>query len=688
MVDTPLPHLDRAFDYVVPTAMSSVAVPGVRVRVRFAGKDVDAFVVERRAASDHVGPLTPLRRVVSPEPVLTPPVLRLARAVADRYAGTLSDVLRLAVPPRHAGAERAGPKPAEPDPAGPDPAGPEPAGPDVRPVAANLPQLSSTPRSAPRPPDAPDGRVSWARYPAGPAFLARLGRGEAPRAVWAALAGSRHWAEAIAEAAAAVLDAGRGAVVVLPDRRDVDVMEQAVLARMGPGRHARLEADLGPPARYRAFLACLRGEVRLAIGTRSAAFAPVADLGLVAVWDDGDDSHAEPRAPYPHSREVLRLRAELDSAAMLVGGWAVSVDAVRWVEQGWARLIEADREVRRSSWARVVTSDDAGGPRPEGSSVSRWGLTPGAWQTIHQGLTLGPVLVQVPRSGYLPAMVCQGCRRPARCPSCAGPVQSAADGTRSCGWCGRGLVQWSCPHCGGGVLRASRVGVQRSAEELGRAFPGARVLVARPDHVPRVGARPAIVMATSGVEPAAENGYAAAVLLDGDLLLSRPDLRAGEEALRRWLSAAALVRPAPSGGVVVVSATASAPAVQALVRLDAAGFARHELTQRAEARLPPALSTVSLVGDPAAVGALLRQATLPDGVEVLGPTLVPRPVTGPRVDVDEGFDLDPDPVRMVLRVPAEALADLAGELHAVLAVRSARKERAVVRVQVDPRDIG
>ena len=107
VVETPLAHLDRIFEYAVPDELAADARPGARVRVRFAGRELDGFVVERRAEPEHAGRLTPLRRVVSPEAVLTPEVLSLCRAVADRYAGTLSDVLRLAVPRRHATAERA-----------------------------------------------------------------------------------------------------------------------------------------------------------------------------------------------------------------------------------------------------------------------------------------------------------------------------------------------------------------------------------------------------------------------------------------------------------------------------------------------------------------------------------------------------------------------------------------------------
>src|SRR5579859_713928 len=113
VVDKGLSHLDQYFDYAVPARLDEAAQPGVRVRVRFGGrvvkgqgrreggKLVDGFVVERLAASDFAGPLAPLAQVLSPERVLSPELLRLCRAVADRYAGTLADVLQLAVPPKH-----------------------------------------------------------------------------------------------------------------------------------------------------------------------------------------------------------------------------------------------------------------------------------------------------------------------------------------------------------------------------------------------------------------------------------------------------------------------------------------------------------------------------------------------------------------------------------------------------------
>lgn len=661
VVDVPLAHLDRPFDYAVPAPLAGTARPGVRVRVRFAGQDVDAFVLERLGASDHDGRLTPLRRVVSAEQVLTPEVARLARVVADRYAGTLPEVLRLAVPPRHARVE------SEPE-AGPGPE-PEPG------------SGTGTGTAVSGPPPAPG---PWADYPAGPAFLQRLAEGRAPRAVWTSLPGG-HWARALAVAAGTALSAGVGALVVLPDRRDVDVVETAVLDLLGPGRHVRLEADRGPAERYRAFLGALRGRAGLVLGTRAAAFAPVTDLGLVAVWDDGDDSHAEPRAPYPHVREVLALRAELSGAAALYGGWARTAEAQRLVDRGWARAIEAPRAVRRGRWPRVSVAEDGSGPADPGARAARMPTV--AWRALHDGLRRGPVLVQVPRSGYVPGTACQTCRRSARCPHCHGPVllrgPDAGPGAGpACGWCGRPLADWACPVCGGRRLRARAIGVDRTAEELGRAFPGDRVLVARPGRAPAP-VRRGLVLATPGVEPSADGGYAAAVLLDGEVLLGRADLRSGEEALRRWLAAAALTRPAEDGGAVVVCADPAHAAVQALVRLDPAGFAARELAERSGPGLPPAVVAATVTGPAEAVAALLDSARLPGSAGVAGPTPMGsgREPAGGAGAPTEGM------VRALVRVPPQDRAALVAALRAATATASARR-RVPVRVQVDPRDLG
>ncbi|WP_327743561.1 primosomal protein N' [Streptomyces europaeiscabiei] len=676
LVDKGVLHLDRYFDYAVPEELDAVAQPGVRVRVRFGaggrnvregrregGALIDGFLVERVAESDYSGPLAALAQVVSPEPVLGPELLGLARAVADRYAGSLADVLQLAVPPRHARAEA-----VEMEGRAQPPVAPEPG--------------------------------SWSRYGRGADFLRALADGGAPRAVWTALPGP-DWAEEIARAVQATLASGRGALVVVPAGRPAARVDEALGELLGEGRHALLTADAGQERRYREWLAVRRGAVRAVVGTRAAMFAPVRDLGLVVVWDDGDASHSDDNAPFPHVREVLELRASRDKCAFLLGSWSCTVEAAQLVESGWAAPIVAGREQVRAAAPLVRTVGDGELARDEAARAAR--LPSLAWQVARDGLRDGPVLVQVPRRGYVPRMACARCREPARCRHCAGPLE-ARDGAGAllCGWCGREEAGWHCPECGGYRLRAQVVGARRTAEELGRAFPAVPVRTSGREHVlDTVPGTPALVVSTPGAEPVAEGGYAAALLLDGWAMLGRPDLRAGEEALRRWIGAAALVRNQGVGGTVVVVAEPTLRPVQALVRWDPVGHAVRELSERAELGFPPVSRMAAVSGAAQAVVDFLSAVELPSDAQVLGPVPMAVPASGVGTGSVAGTDAQRarragapsagEPwERALVRVPPGSGAALAAALKSAQAARMARgvSESERVRIRVDPPDIG
>jgi primosomal protein N' (replication factor Y) (superfamily II helicase) len=648
-----VPHLDREFDYLVDAEQSDDAQPGVRVRLRFHGRLVDGFILERRTDTDHVGKLTWLDRVVSAEAVLTPEIRRLVDAVAARYAGTRADVLRLAVPPRHAKVERENPTPPE------------------LPVVVDV------------------DRASWEAYGRGGQFLTALGESRAARAVWQVLPGDS-WADRFAEAAALTVRTGRGVLVIVPDQRDVDAMWSAATTRLDESAVVALSAGLGPAARYRRWLAALRGSARLVIGTRSVVFAPVSDLGLVMVWDDGDDTLAEPRAPYPHAREVAMLRAHQMRCAALIGGYARTAEAHALVRSGWAHDIVAARPVVRARSPRVIALDD-GGYAEERDPAARSARLPSvALRAARSALEAGaPVLVQVPRRGYVPSLACGRCRAIARCRHCTGPLSlDDRDGTGPvCRWCGRFDAALRCARCGSDAVRAVVVGARRTAEELGRAFPGTTVITSAGEAVvSEVAARSALVVATPGAEPRASGGYGAALLLDSWALLGRQDLRATEDTLRRWMAASALVRARSeggAGGVVAVVAESSVPTVQSLIRWDPVGHAEAELAARTEVALPPSVHMAALDGGAEAVAALLNEVQLPDSAELLGPVELPPGARRP-----PGTPADVPVTRMLVRVRREQGLALAGELRRGVAVTSARQTDEPVRVQIDPLHIG
>ena len=646
-VDVPLSHLDRPFDYAVSTVTEADAVPGARVRVRFAGQLRDGFILERTAVTDHEGQLAPLHKVVSAEPALTPEVARLIRAVADHYAGTFADVMRLAVPPRHAATEQAA-------------------------VPERLIELLTDPPPGPLP-----------GYPTGTGYLQALRAGRSPRAAWAvtpSAGASGDWAAGLASAARACVDGGRGAVLVVPDQRDLERLRQACEATLGRAGFVVLAGESGPAARYRAFLAALRGQVRVVIGTRAAAYAPVADLGLLALWDDGDDLLAEQRSPYPHAREVLALRAAQTSAAVLFAGYARTAEVQAWVQRGWLRELADDRVAVRHTAPRVRVSVDTDLALTRDPAARAARLPHEVFEMMRSALPQGPVLVQVPRAGYLVALLCQSCREPVRCRFCGGPTQAGRLGPgsvqASCSWCARAQVDWECPICGDRRMRAPIVGAERTVEELGKAFPqtavrqssGGRVLKPVPD-------TPGIVVATPGAEPPAVGGYAGAVLLDTQLLLLRSDLRAAEEALRRWCNAVALVRGGADGGTVIAVGESASRPLQALIRVDPAGFARRELADRSEVHFPPEAKLVTVEGQPAALSDFLNHAHLPAGTEVLGP-------------VELGQPSDEPLARLTLRTPRVQGSALVRAAKDVAAIRSARKSEGALRIRVDPVSLG
>lgn len=617
-VDTPLSHLDRPFDYLVPDDLVDRVVVGGRVKVRFSGRLVDGYVLALDDASAHEGKLAEIAKAVSAESVLTPEVAALARAVADRYAGTMADVLRLAVPPRHARAE-------------------------ARPHG----------EPGPTPPDI--GDASWHAYVHGAAFVREVAAGASPRAVLNAL--PRHEPErAVAEAVSAAVRSGRGVVVCVPDGRDVAHWDAAFAEALGPDAHVVLTAADSAAVRYRNFLRVARGEVKVVLGTRGAAYAPVRDLGLVVVWDDGDDLHADPRAPYPHTREVLLLRATSQDAAVLIAGHARTAEAQSLVAQGWCAEIVADPAARRREWPLLEVTDGT----EHGAAAAR--LPRAVFDAIRSAD--GPVLVQVPRRGYRTSLSCAQCRTPATCPACQGPlVQHRADAPLVCRWCATTVPAWRCGECGGVRLRAPVVGQLRTAEEFAAAFPERHIVTSGGDTVlDEIAAEPGLplVLATPGAEPRVAGGYAAVVLLDTWLMLSRDDVRVVEESHRRWFNALAL-----AGFGARAVAVGDTAVLQGLVRADPAGVAARELADRAQTHLPP-IGRLATVDGPEEVVAALAGRPWPAFVDVLGP--VP---------------LEPGRERLLLRVPRREGLALATVLKEVAAERSAAKQPPV-RIQIDP----
>ncbi|WP_336640351.1 primosomal protein N' [Microbacterium sp. USHLN272] len=580
LLDSPLPQLDRLFDYAVPAELGDVA-PGVRVKVplRTAGRVIDGYVVEVGTEDDADRPLSEVDTVVSPVQVLPERLHRLARAVADRAAGSASDILRLVIPKRQVRVEKAWT------------ADSSPFEPSAEVVAAAEAVVSLY-----------DGLGETLRDGGRAAVEAIPGLDD----------GRPAWAVLLAGAAVRTLAAGRSSILVVPDHRDLDRV-LAALADLVPAEQVvRYDSRQTNPDRYRAFLRSLEDAPCIVVGNRSAVYAPVR-AGLVVIWDDGDPLLGEPLAPYVNARDAALLRQGEEGSALLLAGHTRTTDVERLVALGWLRDIRATRRVL----PRVILSTPQEMEQPTAQRMPS-----SAFLAAREATAEGPVLVQVSRPGFAPSLVCAECRAPARCAHCGGPLGARHRGAVPvCGWCGRSARAWTCPTCSSTKLRLASSGSERTADELGRAFPGVRVIVADGAHpVERVDAKPALVVATRGAEPAADGGYRAVVLLDGPRMLQSPDLRIGESCLRWWSNAAALA----AHGAPIHLVGVNGQAARALATWNQSGYARSELESRAPLHMPPTTRVALVEGSAAAVSRALialGELALPSDA-VLGPVPV------------------------------------------------------------------
>ena len=433
-VDLGVMHLDRDFDYLVPDEWRETAVPGARVRVRFSGRLRDAYVIDRLHEADVDSP-KPIERVIDQVPPLSPETLALIQDVADRYVGTFWDVARAAVPTRHARAESS--------------------------VLRKVPDSAAAPAPSPahHPTAGPAADPTWRHY--------RWPETASPaRVVWSSAPASDVVAE-IGYLARWKRSEGRGVIIVVPDAADV-ARARSELTRFIPESDiAELSADIGPERRYREFLRVRTGQATVVIGTRTAVFAPVEDLGAIIMWDDGNDVYRELHAPYWDAREVAAMRSHQTSCDVFVGAPARSVATQWWCRSGWATSVDP----KRPSWWNVRCIDEHERARDPAAESAR--IPSAAWTTARNGLRHGPVLFLVARRGYVPTLACQDCRAPARChdDSCQGALEmSSGHATARCGRCGALNGAWTCKECGGSRLRAVHVGAGRTADELGRAF--------------------------------------------------------------------------------------------------------------------------------------------------------------------------------------------------------------------------
>ncbi len=594
LLDTPLPQLDHLFDYSIPEALSEDVVVGGRVRVplRMGNRRVDAHVINIIESSSFGGALHDIDSVITSVSVLPRGLYELARRVADRQAGSASDVLRLAIPARFVRVEKA----------------------FVSANAVSAQHHRSTADLVDGPKNSETASSDEERVPGIVAPFAGLDQGQCrsvsmPPGVtsW----GDTHlptWALAFALEARHIRSSGQSVIFVLPSYRDIDDVISALAAVGQEAFVVRADAGQTGGERYAGYLRILEAQPVIVVGNRSAVYAPAHNVGLIAIWDDGDSNLQEPLAPYAHPRDVALIASQLSGTRVVLAGFTVSVEAQRLVDIKFATAWTPPR----SAHPKIVPTDSLT------NDQSRARIPSAAWAHAREQSQIGPVLVQVARPGYAPSLCCATCRTRAVCSSCSGPLSSRASGTvPNCRWCGQLSVQWRCTECSGVKLRLTSSGTERTAEELGRAFPSTRIIVSDGAHsISRVPNEPCVVVATPGAEPMAVNGYRSVVVLDGESHRSRAGLRVDENAVRLWVNAFAHARS--DSTCFLVGAGHELGSVIASWRLRE--FASAQLAQRQAIGLPPAKRAATITGFSADVASAIDAVSSIGFTRVMGPT--------------------------------------------------------------------
>lgn len=625
-------HLDRLFDYAVGDADVRV---GSRVEVVFAGRVrkgvVAALSDETEVASDR---LRPLKRALGEHVWMTPEELAIARWVADRWGGSVADVVRHALPGRTVDVER-------------------------RAAAAGW--FPDAPRTPAPPAPAPGG---WSRYgEAGELLVAAVEEG-AGAFVWRPLA-DEDVAGRIAGLVRTCLAGDRDVLVVVPD--PVSPVADAVVAAAGDlAVDAR---DLGASQRvtYRRWLEARTGRARVVVGGRGVALWPVVRPGLLVAFDEANPAHKERRSPRHHVREVVLERARRAGAVGLLVGTVASAATWRLLTRRRVTPVAAPRVEERSA-APLVHVDDHPNGRVGSPALRALRLATGEGR---YGVLLAT------RRGEGRALACRRCGEALRCPTCASTI--AADGAgvlcEGCGW--TRPRRPPCPACDtSDPWVPLAAGAQRFRDELERSLP--RVPVhALEGHAPDVPPPPAVLVVTRGsVLDAPPGDVGAVVLPDLDALLRRPVLDADEDTLRLSMALAGWVarsehgrrgQAQPATRVVVQTREPQHPVVQALVRWDPSGYWRQAVPTRAELGFPPARRAVRVdapTDSETEVDAALR-AAVPGLLDVLGPVH------------DDGR------ARWLVKVDDPGL--LLDALHDARTAWS--KDSLDVRVDVDPTDV-
>ena len=447
---------------------------------------------------------------------------------------------------------------------------------------------------------------------------------------------------------------GDGSVlIVAPDESDINALCKSA-QEIGID-FIRLDSSQPRAERYENYLLAMRANKVLIIGARGAAFTPVDDLVCVIVHKESSHEHYEIRTPGWNVRDVIQMRKNLEGIDVLFTGYVPSLEISALIDAKKMTYVNKSHRLK----VKAFSSEDGA-------------LLPGRiFADIRSALVAGPVLFIVPRKGYGNALLCAHCKNLARCSCGARLVVGSKGADPSCEVCQSTYPDWSCTWCQRKRQYLAGRGIERAAEEISRAFPGAPLVLSFGDVIKsEIASKSIIVLATPGAAPKVEGGYAAVVMLEGLKFFSHPDLRSQERARELFFETAAMTNPK---GAVLLCIDESHPIVASLVRWNPGAMIRRELVERLEIPLPPYVSSYVISGESKDFTSIatglkkaISDARIPSSIRVYGPS----EIGGSRA-------------RIVLYCPQEDSDALTAFLHELQRRRSIAK-KDFLSIRIDP----
>ncbi|MBQ7568577.1 primosomal protein N' [bacterium] len=424
--------------------------------------------------------------------------------------------------------------------------------------------------------------------------------------------------EVYLQAVSQCLQAGRQAMVLVPELSLTHQAIQRYQGRLGSAVGV-LHSALPIAERRERWWAMQRGELQVALGTRSAVFAPLRNLGLIVIDEEHESSYKQENAPRYSTRQVAYKRARFHNAGLVLGSATPSIESYYAAKQGHYRLAVMSERASGQCLPTVHLLDMR--RRSRGSKM----IAPDLAEAIRQRIAdRQQVVLYINRRGFSKYLQCNDCGMPIGCPDCSIPLTyHKAKGQMRCHYCGFTMPPPDiCPNCQGTNFLHGKGGTERLLNEVAALVPEAKVLRMDRDTTEKVGERERILsefasgeaqilLGTKMIAKGLDYPQVTLVgIINGDEELNVPDFRAAERCFQMLTQVSGRAGRGQIAGDVYLQVYAPEQlAVQAAINHDFAALYEAEIQQRRELLYPPFCRLVRVIASGADEAAVWEQIT-------------------------------------------------------------------------------